>query len=64
MAYVRRMRVQRMARLLASTDLSITEAARSVGWTDPNYASRCFHCAYGVSPTEFRYRQAPPPPAG
>jgi transcriptional regulator GlxA family with amidase domain len=64
MAYLRQMRVQRMARLLASTDLSIMEAARSVGWTDQNYASRCFHNAYGVSPTEFRHRQAPPPPTG
>jgi AraC-like DNA-binding protein len=52
-----------MARLPASTDLSITEAARAVGWTDANYASRCFHIAYGVSPTEFRHRQATPPMA-
>jgi AraC-like DNA-binding protein len=29
-------------------------AARSVGWTDPFHASRCFHVAYGVSPTEYR----------
>lgn len=37
MAYLRQMRTQQMARLLASTDLSIPAAARSVGWTDPNY---------------------------
>ncbi len=41
MAYLRHTRVERMARLLASTDLSIAEAARAVGWTDPDYASRC-----------------------
>jgi AraC family transcriptional regulator len=54
MAYLRRMRVAQMARLLSTTDLSIAEAARSVGWVDANYASRCFHNRYGISPTEFR----------
>lgn len=63
MGYLRRMRVERMAGLLASTDLSIAEAARSVGWTDPNYASRCFHAFYCLSPTEYR-RHQPPPPVG
>jgi transcriptional regulator GlxA family with amidase domain len=57
MAYLRRMRVERMARLLTATDLSIAETARSVGWPDPDYASRCFHASYGVSPTEYRRGQ-------
>ena len=61
MAYLRQMRVERMARLLVSTDLSVADAARSVGWTDAFYASRCFHAAYGISPTEYRRRQLPPP---
>jgi transcriptional regulator GlxA family with amidase domain len=61
MTYLRHIRVERMARLLVSTDLSIAEAAGAVGWTDPNYASRCFRTLYGMSPTEFRRRQAPPP---
>lgn len=30
MAYLRRMRAERMARLLLSTDLSVAEVARSV----------------------------------
>lgn len=64
MAYLRHMRVERMARLPASTDLSIAETARSVGWADPNYASRCFHQHFGASPTEFRHRQPKPPPVG
>lgn len=53
MAHLRQMRVQRMARLLASTDLSVAEAARTVGWTDPFHASRCFHAAHGLAPTGF-----------
>jgi len=61
MAFLRQMRVERMARLLASTDLPIADAARSVGWTDANYASRRFHAAYDMSPTEFRRRQNAPP---
>jgi len=46
-----------MARVLCCTDLSIAAVARSVGRTDANYASR-FHAFYGVSPTEFRRKQA------
>lgn len=45
MAYLRRMRVERMARLLVSTDLPIAEAARSVGWRNQFHASQCFHSA-------------------
>lgn len=60
MAYLRKMRVERMARLLASTELSIAEAARSVGWRNQFHASQCFHAHYGVSPTEYRRRQGPP----
>lgn len=60
-AYLRHLRVRHMARLLVSTDLLIAEAARSVGWADPFYASRCFHAHYGTSPTEYRRQSAPPP---
>jgi transcriptional regulator GlxA family with amidase domain len=61
MAYLRHMRVEQMARLLASTDMSIAEAARAVGWRNQFHASQTFHAAYGISPTEFRRRQSPPP---
>lgn len=61
MAYLRQMRVKRMAQLLSSTDQSIAEAARSVGWKNQFHASQCFHAAYGISPTEFRRQQTPPP---
>jgi len=59
MAYLRQRRVEQMARLLVSTDLSIAEAARSVGWKNQFHASQCFHAYYGVSPTEYRHRQTP-----
>ena len=58
MAYLRQLRVERMARLLASTDVSVAEADRSVGWKNQFHASQCFHAAYGVSPSEYRRRQS------
>lgn len=58
MAFLRQMRVQRMARLLRSTDLSVAASARAVGWTDPNYASHCFRTSCSVSATAFRCRRA------
>jgi transcriptional regulator GlxA family with amidase domain len=61
MAYLRQMRVERMARLLASTDLSVAEAARAVGWKNQFHASQTFHAAYGISPTEYRRSQTAPP---
>jgi transcriptional regulator GlxA family with amidase domain len=61
MAYLRQMRVERMARLLISTDLSVAEVARSVGWKNQFHASQCFHAAYGISPTEYRRQHATPP---
>lgn len=57
MAYLRKMRVERMGRLLVLTDLSVAEAARLVGWKNQFHASQCFHAHYGVSPTEYRRRQ-------
>ena len=56
MAYLRQMRVERMARLLTCTDLSIGQAARAVGWRNQFHASQTFHAHYGISPTEFRHR--------
>lgn len=60
MTYLRQMRVDRMARLLVCTDLSVADAARSVGWSDAFYASRSFHAHYGLSPTEYRRQQSAP----
>jgi transcriptional regulator GlxA family with amidase domain len=46
-----------MARLLVSTDLSVAETARSVGWRNQFHASQCFHAHHGISPTEYRRQQ-------
>ncbi|MGV0409177.1 helix-turn-helix domain-containing protein [Corynebacterium resistens] len=49
-AYLRRLRVERMAELLAATSMSVGEAASAVGWSEPSIASRAFKRRYGVSP--------------
>lgn len=49
MAFLRRVRVERMARLLVSTDLSVAEAARAVGWSNQFRASQVFHTHYSLS---------------
>ena len=58
MAYLRRMRVERLAVLLVSTDLSIGAAAGAVGWDNSSYVSRCFRARYGCSPGEYRRQHA------
>jgi transcriptional regulator GlxA family with amidase domain len=60
MASLRQMRVEHMAQLLLSTDLSIAETACLVGWKNQFHASQCFHARYGISPTEYRGRQPAP----
>lgn len=52
-AYLTRLRVDRMAELLMSTDLGVSEVAREVGWMNATVASRCFKRRYGASPREF-----------
>lgn len=58
MAYLRKMRVEQLAVLLASTDLPIGVAARAVGWDNSSYVSRCFRARYGCSPGEYRRSHA------
>lgn len=54
--YLQRYRVNRAKALLKEHQLSITEIARTVGFSDSGYFSRIFHRETGVSPEEFRRR--------
>lgn len=60
-AYLRHARADRMAELLATTSLTIGEAAAKVGWSDPAVASRSFKKRYGVPPRVYAdtYRTEP-----
>ena len=51
---IRTIRLQRGKELLQQTDQQVAEIAYSVGFSDPNYFSRCYHEEYGVTPSEDR----------
>jgi AraC-like DNA-binding protein len=52
-AYLRRFRLAQMARLLATTSLSVGEVATASGWLSRSAASRAFHQRYGVPPSAY-----------
>ncbi|GEB24775.1 hypothetical protein BAU01nite_35080 [Brevibacterium aurantiacum] len=49
--FLRQLRADRLAELLATTDLSVSEAAARAGWGASTLASRSFKQRYGVSPS-------------
>lgn len=49
--YVESCRLEYAKRLLETKDVSIKEAALDAGFTDPLYFSKCFHRAFGVTPS-------------
>ncbi len=52
--YIRRQRLLMGKKLVRESDLSISEIAYSVGFSDPNYFSRAFHKEFGKSPRDHR----------
>lgn len=56
--YVNEYRVEKAKVLLLKTGESIAEIGVEVGFEDPNYFSRVFRSVTGISPQEFRNRQA------
>jgi AraC-like DNA-binding protein len=62
--YHTRVRLRRARDLLLQGTRTITEIAFDVGFSDSNYFSRQFRKQYGLSPREFRRRNARTSPAG
>lgn len=62
--YVNHMRIERAKTLLATTDASITQIAKTVGFSSIHYFSRYFKEKEGVTPVEYREKRqssvAPP----
>jgi AraC family L-rhamnose operon transcriptional activator RhaR len=54
LVWLLRRRVEKAAVLLLTTDLPMGEIGRRVGWKDPNYFSRRFRAAFGLSPRDYR----------
>jgi AraC-like DNA-binding protein len=52
--YAKRLRLARARELLATTELSVAEIAKAVGYLDPFYFSRLFRAVIGMSPRAFR----------
>lgn len=52
-AYVKKIRLEQAAKLLLTTDMSVSEVAYSVGIENLAYFSRLFKNEYGASPTEW-----------
>lgn len=53
-AFLRRVRMQKAARLLEEGRLTVAEVAKSVGYEDPLLFSRMFREFHGVPPREYR----------
>lgn len=49
-----RLRCERAAGLLLSTDLTVAEVATQLGWFDPGYFTRRFRTQFGQSPSAYR----------
>lgn len=52
-SYLANMRGDRMAEILLTTSLSVSEAANLVGWRNTSTGSRAFKRRFGVSPRDF-----------
>ena len=52
--YVNMLRLEQAEKLLLSTELTCEEIAVKCGFHDPNYFSRCFSKAFGMTPTARR----------
>lgn len=52
-AFTRDIRIRQAADMLRRKEYTINEVATRVGFSDPNYFSRCFKEVYGVTPSGF-----------
>ncbi|MBR1462072.1 MAG: helix-turn-helix domain-containing protein [Prevotella sp.] len=52
--YLRHVRMQRAKELVATSDMTFSQIAYQVGFTDPKYFRICFKKETGVTPSEFR----------
>jgi AraC family transcriptional regulator, L-rhamnose operon transcriptional activator RhaR len=60
MSYLRHLRCQEAAHLLASSSVPVGAIGSTVGWDDPNLFSRRFRAVCGVSPSEYRIQHGRP----
>ncbi|MDO6516967.1 AraC family transcriptional regulator [Zobellia uliginosa] len=51
--FMRNLRLMKAGELLSSEELRIAEVSYQVGFSDPNYFSKCFRKFYGTSPSDY-----------
>jgi AraC-like DNA-binding protein len=51
--FIRNVRLRKAARLLVSNQYKVNEVAYMVGFSDPNYFTKCFTNLYGQTPREY-----------
>ncbi|WDM24195.1 response regulator transcription factor [Paenibacillus polymyxa] len=51
--HITHIRMKKAKELLLSGNRKLTEIAESVGYSDPNYFSKCFKKRFGMTPTEY-----------
>lgn len=56
--FLRNLRLQKAARLLRESDMTVAEIARAVGFENADHFSAAFSRQYGLSPTQCRRKGA------
>jgi AraC-like DNA-binding protein len=51
--FIRSVKLNKAADLLATSDLKISEIGYAVGFTTPNYFTRAFRAKFNISPSEY-----------
>ncbi|SIS67534.1 AraC-type DNA-binding protein [Zobellia uliginosa] len=51
--FMRNLRLMKAGELLSSEEFRIAEVSYQVGFSDPNYFSKCFRKFYGTSPSDY-----------
>jgi transcriptional regulator GlxA family with amidase domain len=54
MEYLKKVRLQKAAAMLLTTDSNVTEVAFACGFNDSNYFSSLYHKEFGLSPSRFK----------
>lgn len=60
--YLTRLRMEEAKRLIGEQSLSLKEICFEVGYNDPNYFSRVFKKAIGITPSDYRQQLEKPSP--
>ncbi len=54
MEYLKKVRLQKAAEMLVTTNYNVTEVAFACGFNDSNYFSSLYHKEFGMSPSQFK----------